>query len=409
MFNKDFKYFFLISVIFIAACIETDIYLPAFTDMMRYFSISEAQIQSLLTWNFAGICIAGPFYGPISDAIGRKKPLMIALGLFLIGSIITLFASKFSWMLFGRVLQGLGSGGCFTLGGAIIFDVFPKEKALQALNKINFIIPIIMAVAPMVGGYLNLAYGFRSNFLAIAICVLISFVICAFFFDESLPQEKKVPFKLKKTLKDFKDVSLSLPFWQTTTIVCLLFAGYLTFLSGVSVLFVLKLGVRKEYLPWFQAALLGAWVVANLFFSKMLSIYGAEKTKKIGTALAAFGILAMIPAALLNPESPYFVTLAMMCNIFGSNWSQGVYFPEAMSIFPDNKGVTSSFITSARLLMTAIVVGIASFFYNGTIYPIAIVVVGVNMISLITIFFYERAKIKGKQSELLLEGFSQTH
>ncbi len=211
MFN-EWKILCLIIVIFIAACIETDIYLPAFIDMMHFFSVSEGEIQSLLTWNFAAICLSGPLYGPLSDVFGRKKPLMVALGLFLIGSIATLFATNFDWMLLGRVLQGLGSGGCFTLGTAIIFDSFQKEKAIQALNKINSVVPFIMAGAPMLGGYLNQMYGFRFNFSAIALCVLISFIICLLFFDEPISQEKRIPLNLKQIGRDFKKVTCSLPF-----------------------------------------------------------------------------------------------------------------------------------------------------------------------------------------------------
>lgn len=189
--KKEFKYLFLIIVVFIAACIETDIYLPAFPDMMKWFSASEGAIQGLLTWNFVGICFAGPLYGPLSDAFGRKKPLLAALGLFLLGSIITLFAQTIEQMLIGRIFQGLGSGGCFTLGTAIIFDAFQKDKAINALNKLNIIIPLIMAGAPMLGGFLNQAYGFRSNFLVIGLFVLVSLGVCLFFFDETLSVEKE--------------------------------------------------------------------------------------------------------------------------------------------------------------------------------------------------------------------------
>ena len=199
MFNKEWKYLFLIIVIFITACIETDIYLPAFTEYDDFFSISEEKIQALLTWNFIGICLAGPLYGPLSDAFGRKKPLIAALALFLVGSLITIWAQSFNLMLWGRILQGLGSGGCFTLGTAIIFDAFNKEKAIQALTRINTIIPFIMAGAPMLGGYLNYAYGFRSNFIAIAVCVLVSFGICLFFFDGKRCLKKKgPPFRSKR-------------------------------------------------------------------------------------------------------------------------------------------------------------------------------------------------------------------
>ena len=392
MLSREWKYILLIIVIFISACIETDIYLPAFTDMMAFFSISEEKIQSLLTWNFIGICLAGPFYGPISDSLGRKKPLIFALGLFLIGSIFTLFAQDFDLMLLGRVLQGLGSGGCFTLGTAIIFDAFKEQQAVQALNRINSIVPFIFASAPMLGGYLNNIYGFRSNFLAIAIIVFISFMICLFWFDETLPSEKRSPFRLKKIIGDFKKVSLSVPFWQTTMIVCLSFSGYLAFLSTISVLYILEFGIEKQSLPYHQAALLGAWLVANLLFNQILSWIGVAKVKLFGTLMILTGGTILIASAWAVPENPYFFTGAMMIFAVGVNWTQGLYFPEGMELFPEIKGVSASLLTSIRLLMAAIVVAIASTFYDGTIYPIVTIECILIAVILATILLYEKKK-----------------
>jgi DHA1 family bicyclomycin/chloramphenicol resistance-like MFS transporter len=390
--DKTLKYLLLIIVIFIAACIETDIYLPAFPDMMAFFHVSEEAIQSLLTWNFIGICASGPLYGPISDSIGRKKPLMIALGLFLAGSIITLFAQSFGLMLFGRLLQGLGSGGCFTLGTAIIFDAFKAEKAIKATNQLNSIIPIIMAAAPLLGGYLNNSFGFRSNFFAIALFVFISFAICAFFFDETHPKEKRAPFQARKILGDFKQAFTSVPFWQLTFVVSLIFAGYLVFLSGTAVLFVLELGVSKQIFPFFQAAILGAWVIASLTCNRAIAKWGIQKIKMIGTALILLGGLGLLAGIFLLPKDPYFLTSAMLLYAFGANWTQGLYFPESMEILPNIKGVTASLLTSARLLLTALIVGLASALYDATIDPIAWVVIGIIMIVLPTMLLYERKR-----------------
>ena len=274
MTRTELKCIFLIAVTFIAACIETDIYLPAFPDMMDYFHVSEETIQSLLTWNFVGICLSGPFYGPISDSLGRKKPLLIALGLFLAGSILTTFAESFQVMLAGRFLQGIGSGGCFTLGTAIIFDAFQGEKAVRALNQLNSTIPIVMAMAPLLGGYLNHLFGFRSNFLAITILVFLSLVVSLFFFDESLPVEKRRPFEGKKVVADFKKAFNCLGFWQLTIAVCLLFSGYLAFLSATSVLFVVEFGVSKQIFPLFQASLLTGWLIASFTCNRALAQVG---------------------------------------------------------------------------------------------------------------------------------------
>lgn len=392
MFTREWKYLLLITVTFIAACIETDIYLPTFTDMMAYFSISEETIQSLLTWNFIGICISGPLYGPLSDTIGRKKPLLIALGLFLLGSIMTLFADTFSWMLWGRVLQGLGSGGCFTLGTAIIFDAFKQEQAIVAVGRLNSIIPIIMALAPVLGGYLNYAYGFRSNFLAIALCVLLSLIICLVYLDETLEKEKRIPFNRKKVAHNFKVVLTSLPFWQTTGVVSLVFAGYLAFLSCISVLFVMEFGVSKHVLPIFQASLLGAWVIASLTYNRTIKRWGVNKVKTAGTVIFLIGGVGFIAAGYWASSNPYLLTLPMLFYAFGANWVQGLYFPEAMEIFPEIKGTTASVLTSIRLLLTATIVGIASYFYDATIFPIMVVIMAIVVGVYLTIASYEGRK-----------------
>ena len=398
MLTKEWKYLLLITLTFIAACIETDIYLPTFTDMMVYFSVSEEKIQSLLTWNFLGICLSGPFYGPISDAFGRKRPLLFALGLFLLGSLITLFSQNFTMMLIGRVFQGLGSGGCFTLGTAIIFDVFKEEQAVLAVNRLNSTVPLIMAFAPMLGGYLNYAYGFRSNFLAITLCVLASLIACLIYFEETLTEEKRTPFEMRRVLNDFKRVSLSLPFWQTTVVVSLVFAGYLAFLSTISVLFVIEYGLSKQLLPFFQVSLLGAWLVASLSYKKSLAKWGSKTIKKIGAYLFIFGGAAFVLIAFFAGDNPYLLTLPMIFYTFGANWVQGLYFPEGMEIFPEIKGISASLLTSARLFIAAVVVGMVSMAYNGTIYPMSVVLAGIVIAAAITILYYEKRKLVLEQT-----------
>lgn len=397
--NKNEKRcLWLIMVIFIAACIETDIFLPALPDMLLYFGSTEEQIQSLITWNFVGICLAGPFYGPLSDVFGRRRPLLFALGLFLAGSVLTLLGSSLELMLWGRLLQGLGSGGCFTLGTAIIFDRFQEQKAVQAINKLNTIFPFIIAVAPLIGGYLNQVYGFRSNFIAIALFVLASFLICLIYLQESLIKEKRASFCYVKILRDFKRSCSSLAFWQVTVILSLIFAGYIAFLSGSAVLFVMELGVSKQMLPFFQLAILAAWLVASLTNHKALQWWGYKRLKIVAAMLIALGGLSLMGFAWLAPHNPYLPTVAMVFFAFGANWINGLYFPEGMEIFPDIKGVTASLLTSCRLLISAGVVGLASVMYNGTIYPLAATIAAVIVIILPTILCYERARLSPRLS-----------
>lgn len=399
--KKELKYLLLIAIVFIAACIETDIYLPAFPDMMAWFSASEGEIQGLLTWNFVGICLSGPFYGPVSDAYGRKKPLLAALGMFLVGSLMTLFAQNLDQMLWGRILQGIGSGGCFTLGTAIIFDAFQKERAIAALNKLNTAVPLIMSCAPMLGGYLNYTFGFRSNFLAIAFFVLVSFIICLFLFEETLPAASKKPLKISQTMHDFKQVFLCLPFWQITLVVSVIFGGYIAFLSGSSVLFVVEFGMSKSLFPFIQAAVLGGWVAGSLTIKKIIDRWGIPKVKQLGLTLTVMGGVVMGLMTLIAPRDPYLLTSGMVVYAFGANWVIGLYFPESMEILPKIKGITASLLTSARLLIASFIILLSSQVYNATIYPLTAIVVGSVVIVLPTILYYE----KHRSSRLKVDPF----
>lgn len=398
--TKELKYITLIIVIFIAACVETDIYLPAFPDMMIFFGVSETGIQQVLTWNFAGICIAGPFYGPLSDSIGRRRPLLWSLAIFFIGSIFTFTTDDYSVLLIGRLLQGIGSGGCFTLGTAILFDAFQKENAVKAMNFLNFSIPFIMAAAPILGGYLTLKYGFRSNFIAIGILVAFSLLYCISFFEETLPKEKRTPFNPKKLKADFKRVLFSVPFWQLTLIFNLAFAGYIAFLSCISVLFVTQYGVLKENLPYYQCALLGTWLIASLICSKVINIRGAIFMKKLSALLMFIGGLGLIFGMCFTPTNTYIPVAAMMVYTAGVNWIISTYFPESMELYPDIKGVAASLLTSLRLLITVIVIGIVNLFYNDTIYPISGMLVVLIAITISLIYFYEK---KSAATKIALE------
>ncbi len=392
--RSNLKNFLLIFCIFVSACVETDIYLPAFPDMMRAFGVTEGAIQGLLTWNFIGICLSSPIYGPLADAWGRKKPLIGALSLFLAGSLLTIWASNIQVMLVGRVLQGIGSGGCFTLGTAILFDVFQKDQVMNALNRLNLTIPLIMALAPLLGGWLNQAYGFRSNFMAIAALVFISWLACILFFEETLPVEKREPFKLDKAKGDFKRALTSLPLWQIILVCSLTFAAYISFLSGSSVLFIEEFGMDKGLFPIIQVMILGGWVAGSLSLKRSKARWGTSQVKKIGVISAVVGSAWLGIVTLLSPRDPYLLTGGIVIYAFGSNWIFGLYSPEGMEIFPDIKGTVASLRTTLRLCLSAMIIGLTSFCYNATVYPMTLVVVGSVIFIIPLVRWYEKNRAR---------------
>lgn len=392
MISNYWKYLLLIISIFISAVIETDIYLPAFADMMAFFNQTEGSIQSILSVNFIGLCLSGPIYGPLSDSFGRKPPLMVALSLFFVGSIFTLFAVDFDFMLVGRFLQGLGSGGCFTLGTAIIFDVFKEKQATDALNKINVLVPFLMASAPLLGGILNAHYGFRSNFLAITISVFICLILCSLFLNETLSKDARSSFKVTSILRDFRRVLLDSRFLKLTFVVSLVFCGFLVFLSSTAILFVVEMGVEKTMFPLFQCALLVAYLLASLITTQIINKYGVVFVKKLGLFAIFLASLNLLIFSTLTPTNPAILTIAMVPFGSGFIWIQTPYVTELMELMPEIKGITASVLTSLRLLITAVVVSLSSSFYNTTIWPTSISITLITFSVGAIIYSYEKQK-----------------
>lgn len=392
MISKDNKNLIIIFLTFIAACIETDIYLPAFPDMMEYFNESESTIYGILTWNFVGLCLSGPFYGPLSDSYGRRVPLLVALGLFFLGSLITALPLDFSTMLVGRVLQGLGAGGCFTLGSTIIFDVFKEEEAVKVLNRLNVMIPLTMSAAPLVGGYLNIAYGFRSNFLAIAVTVGMSLLATLLWFEESHPLAKQKPFNGSGVVRDFGVVLKDARFWQLMGTFSLLFSGYLSFISGIAFFYKNELGMSEYVFPFYQGFLLLTYAVFSIRCNSIIDYFGALRTRRLGAKLCFLGIFCVIVIYYFFPRNSELLTLSMVPIVVGFIFVQTPYFQLCMELYPEMKGVVASLITSMRLIITATIVGLSGVYYEmyKTMFPVIVTVVLSVGLSLALVWRYER-------------------
>jgi len=401
--REKLRYIFLIIMVFVVACLETDMYLPAFPDMMHYFQTTEAMIQSLLSWNFVGICISGPFYGPLSDSFGRKKLLVFAMGLFTLGSFGTVFSGQIEWMLFWRVIQGLGCGGCFTIGTAIVFDKFQNEEATKVINDLNCVIPVIMALAPIIGAYLNIHYGFRSNFAVIALFSSLTFLICLWQLDETLPAPKRSSFQLRRILKDFSRACTCFRFWGPAIIVSCIFSGYLCYISYTSLLFVNDLGVSRALFPVYQGSVLLVFVIASLSANKMIISIGVNRLKKYGMFLWVLGGLEFLLTGCLWPSYYNVFHIGMVLYSFGAGWLISPYFTESMEALPDIKGVTASLVTSFRLLFAAAFVALISACFNNTILPMVKGFLGLYIIVGLTLWLLKNhlAKITGAEEALV--------
>ena len=146
-------------------------------------------VQLTLSMNFVGYCASSLYVGPLGDRYGKRPIILGSLIIFIVGSIFCLAAPTYWILILGRLLQGLGMSGPAVLAFVIIADVYPLERQASLMGTMNGLIAFSMALAPVIGSFVNLYYGWRGNFFVLFAISIISFGLCYW----ALPHDKPNP------------------------------------------------------------------------------------------------------------------------------------------------------------------------------------------------------------------------
>lgn len=179
-----------------------DMYLPTLPEMTRYFDCSVSVVQLGLTMGMIGLGIGQLIMGPVSDKYGRKPVLIITLSIFIIAAIVSVFSPTIHFFLGCRLVQGIGASGGYFLSRTIPADIYsgrPLAKMMALIGAINGFAP---ASAPVLGGLLAVADGWKgifyvlAGFAALLICVGIPL-------KESLKPQNRFKGKLIDAFKEY--------------------------------------------------------------------------------------------------------------------------------------------------------------------------------------------------------------
>jgi len=366
----------LVILMYVAACVEADIYVPAFPQMVEYFGVAENQIQLVLGVNFTALSIAGLITGPLSDCYGRKKTLLAGLFLFVISSLGCVITNQFYVLLAWRLLQGVAISVPMVVGAACLLDRYPAEKAGQLISFCNSVIATVMAVAPVIGVILSEYMGWRANFTLIFILAALILVGSLVFLGETLPNERRQSFGLKKIGDNYKTLLTSFPFVAYSLICNMPFAALVMYIASLSLIFVNHLGVSIQIFCYYQASTSVIFIVFSLISAKLIPAKGLDYTKNTGMGIAVVGVLLLLLVSSVWVHSPEAICGAMMVFTAGGTLMVNSVGLKALSLFPEMNGASMALITAIRQVVTVACVVLSEIYFDGTIQPIAYILGG---------------------------------
>src|ERR671912_1491790 len=146
--------------------LSTDMYLPSLPAIATGLGASTGQAQMTLSAFLLGFAAGQFLYGPVSDRVGRRPVLLFGLGLFVLASLACTLAPTVESLVTARFVQALGASGPIVLARAIVRDLYEGPRAGRELSRMGSIMGLVPALAPILGGLLHEAFGWRSTFAA---------------------------------------------------------------------------------------------------------------------------------------------------------------------------------------------------------------------------------------------------
>ena len=366
------EYIILMSVIVAVDALAIDAILPALSHMSDYFNIkNDNDRQYIVTSIFMGYAVGVMIFGVASDSFGRKRPIYVGFAIFLIGTLVTVFASDFSVLLLGRVLQGLGAAGPQIIPTAITRDIYKGRGMAQIMSLIMMVFLIIPAIAPMLGQLVLMIWNWQGIFIAIGIYSLFALAWFAIRLPETLLPELRVPFSFKQVFISVREVMRNNRAMKYTLAEGLAFGAILAYLSTAQQVFQEHFELGEKF-PLYIGALALFMMVSSFLNSRLVESLGMR-------------LLVLSSAALLFVISTSYLVVIIMNNSVVPLWSfmfyaalvyfcLGILFGNMHSMAMEQvghvAGVAASVVGCVSTLVATVLAAFIGSFYNDTITPI---------------------------------------
>ncbi len=369
---------FLYILSLIACCIEVDISVPSFPALVEYFETTESLAQHTVSINFLGFFISALIVGPLADAYGRRPVMIIGNAILMIGALGCVWAPTISILLFSRFVQGIGAATSAVVVFAMIADTHKGEKATQLIGLMNCALSCLMAASPVVGCYLNEAFGWRGSYTIVALFSFISWSLLALALPETLAIKR--PIDLKELFNNTTNLLKNKAFLQTSIAPSLLYAAYLSFITCASFLYMQTFKLSMHLYALHQALIVAVFALVSLLSGNILKHIGPRKCVSVGIGLSIVGTSAFLLVSLVAP-SEALTTGTISIFAIGSALFYPVVFTSSLEIFPNFKGSATSLVMGKRAIIVAFVTWTTGSFYNGRPISVAIIMVIATIIA----------------------------
>ncbi len=380
--------------------LATDFYLPSVPDIARVFGTTTAGAQATLSAFLFGFAAGQLFYGPLSDRMGRKPVLLAGLALFILATMACAAAISIDMLIGARFVQALGASAPIVLGRAMVRDLYEGPRAGQELARMGMIMGVVPAIAPVLGGFLQDAFGWRSTFIASLLFASALGVWIIMALPETLRRKLDEPLSIIAIVKGFGSLLKSRPYRAYVGLVSLAYGGLFAFISGSSFVLMGIYGLSPIQFGFSFALGVVGFITGTIVAQKLVLRRGLDGVIRLGVMCLAGGGALMLALTLIGTGSSLEISLPMAIYAAGVGLTMPQGQAAAMMPFPDRAGTASSFLGICQMTFAAFVgllIGrvLTGSALPGSALPMPLVITAIGMAALLLFVATRGIRAKG--------------
>ena len=359
-----------------------DVYLPAFHEIGRDLDVAPLAVQQTLSSYLFAYAFMMLWHGALSDAVGRRPVVMVGLGIYALATLGCAIAGNIETMWLFRALQGACAGSGLVVGRAIIRDRFQGPEAQRVMSQITLVFGIAPAIAPVLGGVLLNAFGWRSIFWVLLALVILLVTWSAKRLPETLPVAQRQSLHPRDLWRNYVSVLRDRDFLLLATIPALNFAAFFIYIASAPSFLIDLLGVSSYGFAWLFMPMIAGVMIGALVSGRAAGNLSAARTIGLGYLLMFAGAtIQMVVAWYAAPAVPWHV-LPIMIYTMGSS----IVMPSAtlllLDLFPTMRGMASSLQGFVHFVLAAVNAGTIAPFLAQSLKGLAAGMTGFTVLSI---------------------------
>jgi DHA1 family bicyclomycin/chloramphenicol resistance-like MFS transporter len=353
--------------------------------MAASLNVTSAAVTSAITIFLAVFAVGQLAVGPISDRYGRRRPVLIGFAVFFAGSVWCALATDLTSLLIGRVIQAAGACATSVLSRAIARDMFSGAALARAMALIMIAMAAAPGFSPLLGGALDHAFGWRSEFVLVAAFAALGAIAYGMVLGET-HHATRTPLDPLAIAKNYLGLITDRRFLVPAATVSLIMGGLFSMFSAAPRILIEAMHLTPIQLGLFFAGTVLIVFAAGMLATRLAPRYGLDRSIRGGLLAALTGSIAMLLVALYSPTLLSYLG-ALSVFLLGMGIVNPLGTAQALSPFGDKAGAASALVGFWQMMTAAIGVWLAATISHEALFALGVVL---TVFSLAAVGLYTR-------------------